>query len=527
VNRATAVRLAAVSLPMVGATALTVLPASALDGPPVPAVALPKAMDVAVPYQGMTFCDPTARPGVVAFAQLFSTHYRMGSAGGITRACGNGITEHSDGRAWDWMLNVNKPQEKAVAESVLAWLTGRDSAGVAGGVARRFGIMYIIWNNRQWRAYDTARGWAPYHGDSPHTDHIHFSFTWNGAMKRTSWWTGSAATTILTGPAVGPAPQGGPIVALSYGMESDAVKALQRALGGLPVTGWFGPMTQTAVQNHQRRFGLPVTGVADRVTLATLGLSLSTKGTATAAPLPSPPAAGDLRFGMTSATVELLQKRLGGLPTTGYFGPMTRDRVLAFQKDHRLAQTGVADTATRRALNMVRQPSGPTAITASTCAPTAAAIAAARTMTQATRYTPYLQVRLTRGCRGEAVRVAQRALGGLAVDGDFGPLTEAAVRSYQKSVGLTVTGSVDKAMWRSLEKRAYPFLQFRSRAIKVGSTGEAVVAVQKALGVSQTGYFGPLTEAAVRAFQKANSLTQTGVVAAPTWEALDRRFGRY
>lgn len=526
-NPATARRLAAVSLPAVGATALAAAPAHAVDGPPLPGVRLPTAMDVAVPYQGMTFCDPNARPGVVAFAQLFSTHYGMGSAGGITRACGNGITEHSDGRAWDWMLNVNNPRQKAVADSVLAWLTGPDSAGVPGGVARRFGIMYIIWNNRQWRAYDTARGWAPYHGDSPHTDHIHFSFTWNGAMKRTSWWTGSAATTILTGPVTGPAPRPGPIVALTYGMESDAVKALQRALGGLPVTGWFGPMTQNAVQSHQRRHGLPVTGVADRVTLATLGLSLSTKGTATAVALPSKPSPDDLRFGMTSPSVKNLQRRLGGLPLTGYFGPMTRDRVMAFQREHHLAETGVADLATRQALNLVATPSTPTALPVSRCSPTAAAIAAARTVTRATRYTAYLQVQVSRGCRGDAVRIVQRSLGALAVDGDFGPLTEAAVRGYQRSAGLRVTGVVDQLMWRSLEKRAYPFLQFRSQAIKVGSTGAAVVAVQKVLGVSQTGYFGPRTDAAVRAFQKAMSLARTGVVAAPTWEALDRRFGRY
>lgn len=33
----------------------------------------------------------------------------------------------------------------------------------------------------------------PFPGPNPHLDHIHFSFSWAGAMKRTSWWTGQVA----------------------------------------------------------------------------------------------------------------------------------------------------------------------------------------------------------------------------------------------------------------------------------------------------------------------------------------------
>ncbi len=48
-------------------------------------------------------------------------------------------------------------------------------------MARRFGIMYIIWNHQIWGTYAPQRGWAPYTGSVPHTDHIHFSFSWDGA----------------------------------------------------------------------------------------------------------------------------------------------------------------------------------------------------------------------------------------------------------------------------------------------------------------------------------------------------------
>jgi len=51
-----------------------------------------------------------------------------------------------------------------------------------------------------WREYAPERGWATYTGTDPHTSHIHFSFSWDGAMKRTSWWTGSAATIVDLGP---------------------------------------------------------------------------------------------------------------------------------------------------------------------------------------------------------------------------------------------------------------------------------------------------------------------------------------
>jgi len=36
-------------------------------------------------------------------------------------------------------------------------------------------------------------GWQGYHGEDDHTSHIHFSFDWAGAEKRTSWWTGKVA----------------------------------------------------------------------------------------------------------------------------------------------------------------------------------------------------------------------------------------------------------------------------------------------------------------------------------------------
>jgi len=57
---------------------------------------------------------------------------------------------------------------------------------------------------------------------------------------------------------------------------------------------------------------------------------------------------------------------------------------------------------------------------------------------------------LRRGARGPDVADLQRALGGLAVDGIFGPATERAVRAYQQANGLGVDGIVGPQTWGSL-----------------------------------------------------------------------------
>jgi soluble lytic murein transglycosylase-like protein len=57
--------------------------------------------------------------------------------------------------------------------------------------------------------------------------------------------------------------------------------------------------------------------------------------------------------------------------------------------------------------------------------------------------------------------------------------------------------------------------------LSYGSRGWAVKYVQTRLRVRPTsGWFGPLTDAAVRRYQRANGIPSTGVVATRTWAAL-------
>lgn len=56
---------------------------------------------------------------------------------------------------------------------------------------------------------------------------------------------------------------------------------------------------------------------------------------------------------------------------------------------------------------------------------------------------------LTRGARGEDVRIIQAAVG-VVVDGSFGPATEAAVRAYQRRNNLVPDGIVGPKTWASI-----------------------------------------------------------------------------
>jgi hypothetical protein len=170
-------------------------------------------------YEGQEICSPTAKPGVLAFRKVVLAAYPGTGVGGIERACHiGGRSEHKEGRAWDWTVNVNVPYQRAAAESLIDWLTSEDRFGNGNAMARRVGIMYLIWNRKIWFP---GGGWQTYcvqkafgchvPGDRkslrhPHTDHVHFSFTWSGARKQTTYW--KKRRSFLTGAAASPAAAG-------------------------------------------------------------------------------------------------------------------------------------------------------------------------------------------------------------------------------------------------------------------------------------------------------------------------------
>ena len=121
----------------------------------------------------------------------------------------------------------------------------------------------------------------------------------------------------------------------------------------------------------------------------------------------------------------LLRARGHTVTVDGEFGPRTDDAVRAFQRDARLAVDGIVGPRTWSAL--------------------------------------IIEVR--RGSTGDAVRGVQEEFQfrnlsgdpskGLAVDGDFGPKTETAVRDFQAAVhadvpSMAVDGIVGPMTWQAL-----------------------------------------------------------------------------
>jgi stage II sporulation protein D len=110
----------------------------------------------------------------------------------------------------------------------------------------------------------------------------------------------------------------------------------------------------------------------------------------------------------------------------------------------------------------------------------------------------------------------------------FGPITRSALRRFQASHALRGTGVLDRATRRVLNRRiaARRFV----RNMGFGDTGTDVVRLQRLLraagyfprSVDATGYFGPITRASVRRYQRAHHLPATGYVGVRTRAKLNR-----
>ncbi|MDQ1683594.1 MAG: hypothetical protein QOC82_331 [Frankiaceae bacterium] len=187
--------LATTTLLVTGVLAAIAAPVYAV-APKVP-TKLPNAIENLSPYQPQTTCAPIARPGVVKFRSLVLATYAGTGDSGIVRACSvGGTSEHKEGRAWDWRVSVKSPTQVKQVNALFAWLFATDAHGNRYAMARRLGIMYIIWNKRIWGAYSASSGWRPYSCSGVtgcHQDHVHFSFNWAGAKALTSFWTRTVA----------------------------------------------------------------------------------------------------------------------------------------------------------------------------------------------------------------------------------------------------------------------------------------------------------------------------------------------
>ncbi|HEX4837026.1 MAG TPA: peptidoglycan-binding protein [Solirubrobacteraceae bacterium] len=142
-------------------------------------------------------------------------------------------------------------------------------------------------------------------------------------------------------------------------------------------------------------------------------------------------------------------------------------------------------------------------------------------------------VQLQSGSEGRQVRILQHALG-IAVDGVFGPRTEAAVRAFQARHGLRADGVVRAKTSAALAGSEPAVASTASVVTSATAQGTAagagksasktamnpVVRLQQALHVEADGTFGAETEAAVKHLQAHHGLAVDGVVGPETWSAL-------
>lgn len=171
-------------------------PAAVAKAPAGPASLSTNTIDAHLGYMAQDTCSPTAKPGTTALLKLLIATWG-GSSSGISRACGVGSTsEHKEGRALDWHMDVKSKSQRARVAKALDWLTANN-----GEVAYRLGVMYVIWNQHIWSLYYPELGWRKMADrgsyTANHKNHVHISLSWDGAYKQTSWWTGVPITSPL------------------------------------------------------------------------------------------------------------------------------------------------------------------------------------------------------------------------------------------------------------------------------------------------------------------------------------------
>ncbi|HEY5185305.1 MAG TPA: hypothetical protein VIM19_10460, partial [Actinomycetes bacterium] len=104
------------------------------------------------PTEGTT-CKTVVQPGIVAIMNVIRRTYPAYTSFGTLRACSTtSPSGHQEGRALDWMVDSRVPAQKAAADAFIGRLLATDAYGSANAMARRLGVMYLIYDNWMWRA---------------------------------------------------------------------------------------------------------------------------------------------------------------------------------------------------------------------------------------------------------------------------------------------------------------------------------------------------------------------------------------
>jgi len=167
-----------------------------------PAQAMP--LEDYASYQPQTGCSPKAKPGTKQLSRWIVNHFD-GGYGPISRSCTSGGTsEHKEGRAFDWTLDATRKADRQRAAAMLERIFRARKDGEEHVLARRMGIMYIIWNDHMYSAYNRfekrdylSSGCRTKTGCSKtlrHRNHMHISLIRKGARAETSWYVARNAS---------------------------------------------------------------------------------------------------------------------------------------------------------------------------------------------------------------------------------------------------------------------------------------------------------------------------------------------
>lgn len=359
---------------------------------------------------------------------------------------------------------------------------------------------------------------------------------------------------------------------LRYPQRGNNVTMLQNALTQLgyyegAVDGIYGKGTRTSVKAFQQANNLADDGVAGPATLAKIaeltgihiGDTPSSGGSEDSGSTDKPTAGSGLfggvyttiQYGMKGDRVRVLQQALNALgfdagKVDGDFGSGTYQAVRAFQKHQGLTVDGKAGKNTLTKLETFFDENGN--CTSGPIVTTPPAEEQGPSYAIPTRTLRY-------GMSGEDVRFTQQRLAELkyftgTANGQFDSATQSAVKAFQRKNDLGVDGAVgpqttaalfsDDAIAADEEITQPPAEQPEQpstpetpeddvvlyRTLRQGDSGEDVAYMQRRLielgylAGEADGQFGSATLAAVKAFQKANSLTVDGVAGTKTFGVL-------
>lgn len=302
--------------------------------------------------------------------------------------------------------------------------------------------------------------------------------------------TPTATPTATPTPSPTPEPTPTPVpLHLEKGVRNDIVIDVQQRLMELNYmdydepTNYFGKITMEAVKLFQRRNGLEVSGEMNQEDYSVLMSSRARLYMASK---------GDEGTDITE-----MQKRLHELDyldkVTGLFDDETEAAVMLFQEKNGLEVDGMVGTMTKEALY----------------------------------YEDAVPNSMFIGDRGEEVEYYQNILWDLGYlaskpDGVYGEDTVQAVKRFQSRNDIIVDGHLGPATKALLAsgKAKYNKLEYTMSGDDVKRMQRRLRELNYLKSSEVTGYFGQLTENAVKDFQKKNKLDVDGKVAKETYETL-------